>query len=62
MENGTTLRYFTGCTGRARGGWYVAKVVLLEGREVGKPVQSGIGTKSEAKRICKSLNEELRGE
>jgi hypothetical protein len=58
----TILRYFTGCTGRARGGWYVAKVVLVGEKEVGRPVQSGITTKSEAKRICKSLNEELRGE
>jgi hypothetical protein len=62
MDHGKTLRYFTGCTGRARGGWYVAKVILVNGKEVARPVSSGLTTKVEAKRIAKSLNEDLKGE
>lgn len=59
MANENPIRYFTGCQPRARGGWFVAAVILQNGKETSRFYRTDISTKKEAKELATRLNEEL---
>ena len=59
MEN--ALRYFVGCVPIARGGWFVAAVILspVSGKETSRFYRQDIKTKKEAKALAAQLNQDL---
>jgi hypothetical protein len=59
MTNENPIRYFVGCQPRVRGGWFVAAVIVRNGKETSRFYRTDIQTKKEAKELCGQLNEEL---